>query len=88
MELHGTRFGTLEFEEEDIIHLKEPLLGFPLSHRFLLFPYSEMSSYLWLQSLDEPEIAFLVLNPFDVNVSDGLRAEIDKELLGEVYGND
>ncbi|MBF0127738.1 MAG: flagellar assembly protein FliW, partial [Magnetococcales bacterium] len=65
MEIHGTRFGVLEFDEQEVIILNEGLLGFPLSRRFLLFPYGQDSSFFWLQSVDEPEIAFIVINPFD-----------------------
>ncbi|MBF0141967.1 MAG: flagellar assembly protein FliW [Magnetococcales bacterium] len=65
MEIHGTRFGTLEYDQEEIICLDEGLLGFPMSRRFLLFPYGEGSSFFWLQSVDEPEISFIVVNPFD-----------------------
>jgi len=65
MEIQGTRFGVLEFDQEEIITLNEGLLGFPLSRRFLMFPYGEDSSFFWLQSVDEPEIAFIVINPFD-----------------------
>ncbi|MBF0108993.1 MAG: flagellar assembly protein FliW [Magnetococcales bacterium] len=65
MEIHGTRFGVLEFEENEIITIEDGLLGFPLSKRFLLFPYGQDSSFFWLQSVDEPEIAFIVVNPFD-----------------------
>ncbi|MEO5377449.1 MAG: flagellar assembly protein FliW [Magnetococcus sp. DMHC-6] len=65
MEIHGTRFGTLTYQKEDIIQMEDGLLGFPLSKRYLLFPYSEESSFFWLQSIDEPEIAFIVVNPFE-----------------------
>lgn len=65
MEIQGTRFGVLEFKEEEIITLNEGLLGFPMSRRFILFPYGENSSFFWLQSVDETEIAFIVVNPFD-----------------------
>ncbi|MBF0438445.1 MAG: flagellar assembly protein FliW [Magnetococcales bacterium] len=65
MEIHGTRFGVLEFKDEEVIILNEGLLGFPMSRRFLLFPYGQGSSFFWLQSVDEPEIAFIVINPFD-----------------------
>ncbi|MBF0146006.1 MAG: flagellar assembly protein FliW [Magnetococcales bacterium] len=65
MEVHGTRFGTLSFDSEDIIQLADGLLGFPLSKRYIMFPYSDDSSFFWLQSLDEPEISFIVINPFD-----------------------
>ncbi|MBF0132704.1 MAG: flagellar assembly protein FliW [Magnetococcales bacterium] len=65
MEIQGTRFGVLEFEENEIIEIADGLLGFPLSKKFLLFPYGQDSSFFWLQSVDEPEIAFIVVNPFD-----------------------
>ncbi|MBF0188279.1 MAG: flagellar assembly protein FliW [Magnetococcales bacterium] len=65
MEIQGTRFGTLEFEDADIITLNDGLLGFPLSRKFLLFPYGDDSAFFWLQSVDEPEISFIVVNPFD-----------------------
>ena len=65
MEIQGTRFGVLEFEEKETITLSEGLLGFPMSKQFLMFPYGENSSFFWLQSVDEPEIAFIVVNPFD-----------------------
>ncbi len=65
MEIHGTRFGVLEFNEEEIIEINDGLLGFPLSKNFLLFPYGQDSSFFWLQSVDEAEIAFIVVNPFD-----------------------
>ena len=65
MEIHGTRFGVLEFNKEEVIEINDGLLGFPLSKKFLLFPYGKDSSFFWLQSVDEAEIAFIVVNPFD-----------------------
>ncbi|MBF0108995.1 MAG: flagellar assembly protein FliW [Magnetococcales bacterium] len=65
MEVQGTRFGTLSFDAEDIIQLADGLLGFPMSRRYIMFPYSDDSSFFWLQSVDEPEISFIVINPFD-----------------------
>ena len=65
MKLCGTRFGDLEFEEDHLIQINEGLLGFPLSRRFLMFPYDEQSAFFWLQSVDEMDIAFIVVNPFD-----------------------
>ncbi len=65
MLIQNTRFGDLEFDEEEIIFLDEGLLGFPMSKRYLLFSYADKSAFFWLQSVDEPEIAFIVINPFD-----------------------
>jgi len=65
MEIHGTRFGTLSFDDDDIIQVENGLLGFPMSKHYIMFPYSDDSSFFWLQSVDEPEISFIVINPFD-----------------------
>ena len=65
MEVQGTRFGTLKVNEEEIILLNGGLMGFPISSRYIMFPYSDDSSFFWLQSIDEPDIAFIVINPFD-----------------------
>ncbi|MBF0165821.1 MAG: flagellar assembly protein FliW [Magnetococcales bacterium] len=65
MEVLGTRFGTLKYKEDELITLDAGMMGFPNSKRYLMFPYSEDSSFFWLQSADEPEIAFIVINPFD-----------------------
>ena len=65
MEVQNTRFGTLKVNEDEMIFLNGGLMGFPMSNRFIMFPYSDESSFFWLQSVDEPEIAFIVINPFD-----------------------
>lgn len=89
MEIHGTRFGTLEYEEREIILLKGGLLGFPMSERYLLFPYGEESPFFWLQSLDEPEISFIVINPFDFfNDLEFAVAEEDSQAIQLKNGED
>ena len=93
MEIQGTRFGVLEFGEEEIIVLNEGLLGFPMSRRFLMFPYGENSSFFWLQSVDEPEIAFIVINPFDffsdveftIQDDDALALALDRQEDVEIF---
>jgi flagellar assembly factor FliW len=65
MEVQNTRFGTLNVNEDEVISLESGLMGFPMSTRYIMFPYSNDSSFFWLQSVDEPEIAFIVINPFD-----------------------
>ncbi|MEO5331958.1 MAG: flagellar assembly protein FliW [Magnetococcus sp. YQC-5] len=89
MEIHGTRFGVLEFAEKEVIILNEGLLGFPMSRRFLLFPYGQDSSFFWLQSVDEPEIAFIVINPFDFFADmEFVIEDADAEAIGCPSGDD
>ncbi len=56
-----SRFGTIEVEIDRVITMTQPLLGFPESSRFVLRPHSEESPFLWLQSLDNPQLAFVVI---------------------------
>ena len=60
-QVETSRFGVLEVEPDRIITLTKPLLGFPDSRRFILRPHSQDSPFLWLQSLDDGNLAFVVI---------------------------
>ena len=40
-----------------------PFLGFPESTRFIIRPHGDESPFMWLQSLDNPKLAFVVIPP-------------------------
>lgn len=56
-----SRFGQLSVTPEKIITMTSPFLGFPDSKRFMIKPHGEESPFLWLQSLDEPKLAFVTI---------------------------
>lgn len=58
-----TRFGSIEIPESDVLALPEGLVGFNLYRRFTILKDPEQEPFLWLQSLDEPDLAFVVVNP-------------------------
>jgi flagellar assembly factor FliW len=55
-----SRFGNLIIHPEKIITMTSPFLGFPDSNRFILKPHGTESPFMWLQSLDDPQLAFVV----------------------------
>ncbi len=57
------RFGAIEYRPEDVLNFAGGLLGFPACDRFVLIEHKEGSPFRWLQSLDEPSVAFLVVDP-------------------------
>ena len=59
-----TRFGEMEIDENKIIHFKEGLLGFPEKRDFIILEHKIGSPFLWLQSMDTPNLAFVMINPF------------------------
>lgn len=62
-----TRFGQIEIDQERIIHFPQGLLGFPDHKDYVVFEHKPDSPFCWLQSLDSPELAFVLTNPFHFN---------------------
>lgn len=63
-------FGEIDIEDEKIIKLENGMIGFPeLCNFALIFDEEEKEkkhTVMWLQSMDEPQIAFPVMHPNDV----------------------
>jgi flagellar assembly factor FliW len=83
MNIEGTRFGTIEFTEEDVVLFPEGLVGFSrLQHHVVVCPNPD-SPFRWLQSLEEPALAFLVADPtvyvpdYDPRVDEGMVKNLD-----------
>ncbi|MDD2432476.1 MAG: flagellar assembly protein FliW [Clostridia bacterium] len=57
--------GTLEVSEDKVITFPQGLFAFEEKKRYILLENEEPESPLWwLQSLDDPNLAFVLLNPF------------------------
>ncbi|HRK21048.1 MAG TPA: flagellar assembly protein FliW [Fimbriimonadaceae bacterium] len=61
--LDQTRFGSLDYTDSDILTFTEGLIGFAHCQRFILVQTQSKGSFRWLQSIEEPKIAFLVVDP-------------------------
>ena len=77
-----SRFGSVAVDPARIITMVSPFLGFPDSRRFFLRPHSEKSPFLWLQSLDRPELAFVTIQP--AIILPDYRPEIPSAVLREL----
>ena len=63
MEVRTTRFGVIEIAEDRVITFPKGLLGFPDRARYCLLEPGEDALFFWLQSLDDPNLAFVVTDP-------------------------
>jgi flagellar assembly factor FliW len=61
--LVGTRFGTIEFDGEEVLEIEGGLVGLSDLRHFVMFEAKPGSPFSWLQSLDDPSMAFLVAEP-------------------------
>ncbi|RME89573.1 MAG: flagellar assembly protein FliW [Candidatus Hydrogenedentota bacterium] len=63
----GTKaFGQKEIDSKSILHFPEGIFAFEEYHKFVILPHKKGSQFFWLQSLDEPSLAFLTLRPHDI----------------------
>jgi flagellar assembly factor FliW len=72
------RFGKIEYKKSDTISMVRSILGFDSYISFLIISPEEHEPFKWLQSLEEPSLAFLMIDP--------LVAEPD--FVVEIYPND
>jgi flagellar assembly factor FliW len=63
MDIQSTRFGMLSVDDDRIITFPHGLLGFPEHRQFALIQTGEENYFFWLQSVDEPNLAFVVADP-------------------------
>jgi len=83
-----SRFGQVELKEEDVLTFPEGLLGFADLRRFALLDDPNDEIFAWLQSCENPHVAFPVLEPelfadaYKVNLT-----KSDSEALGVKEGH-
>lgn len=82
MQLLSPRCGILECGESDALHVAEGIAPFDRATRFVMVAREEEWPFAWLQSLDEPALAFVVA-PLELLFPD--RAE---EALNAYGGSD
>ena len=76
MRIETTRFGHIDINEADIITMPQGLYGFETQQRYCLLQHALGSLYRWLQSVTEPSLAFIVIDPFvyfhdyEIDISD------------------
>lgn len=89
MEIETKAIGKVAITEEQKITLPEGLIGFEEYTKYALID-SEYEPFVWLQSLEEKNLAFLIVDPFlfceeyEIDVDDGTLASIGIDSPGKV----
>lgn len=67
MKLQTRHFGEILIREEDAVIFENGLPGFEALRKFILMDGEDPASpFKWLQSVDSPELAFALVDPFAV----------------------
>lgn len=84
MKFHSTQFGMQEVDPESILTFPKGMPGFEGSTRYKLFHDDQEQQVVvhWLQSIDEPDVAFALVDPavFGLNYEFSLTDE-EEQLL-------
>ncbi|APG27348.1 flagellar assembly protein FliW [Syntrophotalea acetylenivorans] len=58
-----TRFGEIEYDPTKTVHFPEGLIGFEHLRDFIVMPNEKEGPLFWIQSIDDPQIAFVLTDP-------------------------
>lgn len=58
-----TRFGEVEYDPQQTVHFPQGLLGFGELRDFIVMPNRKEGPLFWIQSVDDPAIAFVLTDP-------------------------
>jgi flagellar assembly factor FliW len=86
MRIESKAYGAVEITDRQVITFPVGVFGFEHLHRYALLDAVQAGFY-WLQSLDDPETAFIMLNPYDLR-SDYVLDVPDDDLQSIDYDRD
>ena len=59
----NTRFGEIEYNPDNLLKFPAGLIGLPTLNNFVVIPPRKEGPLFWIQSVDEPEYAFVLTDP-------------------------
>lgn len=94
MEIATKYFDDLSVSEEDIIFFEDGIFGFEYNQKYVIIEFEDGSdNLLCLQSISDSELAFVLMNPFNLNADykpqlsddDVVDLKIDENTEGVLY---
>lgn len=64
MKIMTRKFGEIEIDEKKILFMPEGLPGFQGFERFVLLEDPKSAPFCWFQSIEEPNLALVIMSPF------------------------
>lgn len=90
MKINTTRFGKVEVDDTKVITMLGGIIGFENYYRFIILDFLKDSQFKWLQSLNEPGLAFVVCDPwfffkdYSFEISDEDQNELGIEKVNDI----
>lgn len=92
MRLDTRHFGEIDVNKDGIIDFQDGLLGFEHVKKYVVIKNPDPENpFMWLQAIDQPELAFVIVNPFiitsdyDFNIPDNIIEALEIEKQEDVF---
>lgn len=81
--IKSSYYGDLEVQPDNIFYFKNGMLGFDSLNNFVLISDDDIAPFKWLMAIEEPEIMFPVVSPYNIdpNYNPGKDIGLDKFVL-------
>ena len=67
MKINTARFGEIDIDETRIFDFALPIIGFNELKKFIILDINQESMFKWLQSVENPDLAFPIVSVFSMN---------------------
>ncbi len=90
IKINTKRFGEMEFPEDAMVKVLGGLIGLSGYENFVIIRYQDDSPFYWLQCVDDPELALVMIDPhlfkpdYDPPIPLSLNTELDIQAPGEL----
>lgn len=82
MKCTATRFGSFEVRAESVLAFPSGLLGFTEHRRYVILDHDTDAPFKWLQSVEEPALAFVIMDP--ALFHPGYHVDVPADALAEI----
>ncbi|MDL2226771.1 flagellar assembly protein FliW [Deltaproteobacteria bacterium OttesenSCG-928-M10] len=90
IKINTKRFGEMEFSEDSVVKVIGGLIGLSGYENFVIIRYQDDSPFYWLQCVDDPELALVMVSPllfkpdYDPPIPLSLNQELDIQSPGDI----
>ena len=86
MKCQSSRFGTFEVNDDTLLVFPSGILGFSECTQYVILDHDTDAPFKWLQCVEEPQLAFVILDPAFFNPD--YRIELSLDAMIEIQKQD
>ncbi|NMA96036.1 MAG: flagellar assembly protein FliW [Clostridiales bacterium] len=82
MKINSSRFGIIEVDKDNIIEFSKGIPAFEDFKRYVLLSEEDAPSLYWLQSVDDGDVSFILIDPFEI--AEGYKPKLSEKTIRDL----